>query len=239
MATPDTVVHLVRHGEVHNPDGVLYGRRDGFHLSELGQAMAEKTAASLASRDITVLRSSPLERARETAAPLADRLGLEVGIDERVIESANRFEGMTFGRGRNALRNPLLWRHLYNPFRPSWGEPYRAIVTRMMAAVHDVRRDAVGHEGVVVSHQLPIWTTRLAAEKRSFLHDPRRRQCTLCSVTSFHFVGEQLAQVSYHEPAIELIPKGDRHAPFSAGDAPTELRPEGALPADEPGEPES
>jgi broad specificity phosphatase PhoE len=239
MATPDTVVHLVRHGEVHNPDGVLYGRRDGFHLSDLGKQMAEKTAAALASRDVAVVLSSPLERARETAAPLADRLGLEVGIDERVIESTNKFEGLTFGRGRNALRNPLLWRHLYNPFRPSWGEPYRVIVTRMMAAIHDVRREAAGHEGVIVSHQLPIWTTRLAAEKRSFLHDPRRRQCTLCSVTSFHFVDDRIAQVSYQEPAIDLIPKSDRRAPFSAGDAPAELRPEGDLPAEDPGEPES
>ncbi len=234
MAVPDTVVHLVRHGEVHNPEGILYGRRDGFHLSDLGRQMAEKTAAALASRDVIVLRSSPLERARETAAPLADRLGLEVQIDDRVIESSSRFEGLTFGRGTNALRNPLLWRHLYNPFRPSWGEPYKAIVARMMAAVHDVRQQAAGHEGVIVSHQLPIWSTRLAAEKRSFLHDPRRRQCTLCSVTSLHFAGDRLAQVSYQEPAIDLIPKSDRSAPFSAGDAPVEKRPEGSLPPEEP-----
>lgn len=229
MATPDTVVHLVRHGEVHNPQGILYGRRDGFHLSDLGVQMAEKAAAALAARDITVLRSSPLERAKETAAPLAAALGLEVELDERVLESTNRFEGLTFGKGDNALRNPLLWRHLYNPLKPSWGEPYRAIVTRMMAAVHDAREAAAGHEAVLVSHQLPIWTTRLHVEGRSFLHDPRKRQCTLCSVTSFHFVGDRLSQVSYAEPAIDLIPKGDRSAPFSAGDAPEEKRPEGDL----------
>lgn len=227
MATPDTVVHLVRHGEVHNPEGVLYGRRDGFHLSDLGKQMAVKTADALAQRDITVLRSSPLERAQETAAPLADKLGLTVDLEERVLESTNVFEGHQFGKGRNALRNPLLWRHLYNPFKPSWGEPYKAIVARMMAAVHDVRRDATGHEGVLVSHQLPIWTTRLHVEGRSFLHDPRKRQCTLCSVTSFHFAGDRVAQVSYAEPAIDLVPKGDRGAPFSAGDAPEEVKPEG------------
>ncbi len=230
MSTPDTVVHLLRHGEVHNPDGVLYGRRDGFHLSDLGKQMAEKAAASLAGRDISVLVSSPLERAQETAAPLAAARGLDVRLDDRVIESTNVFEGKTFGKGRNALRNPLLWRHLWNPFRPSWGEPYDHIVERMMAAVHDVRRDAAGHEGVIVSHQLPVWTTRLHVEGRSFLHDPRKRQCTLCSVTSFHFVGDRIAQVSYAEPAIELIPQGDRGAPFSAGDAPEEVKPEGKRP---------
>lgn len=216
-ATPDTTVHLVRHGEVYNPDGILYGRRDGFHLSELGRRMAEITAAALASRDVTVVRSSPLERAKETAEPLAEKLGLEVGIEPRVIESENKFEGMKFGRGQNALRNPLTWRLLWNPLRPSWGEPYPHIVERMLAAVRDARADAEGHEAVLVSHQLPIWTTRLAVEGRSFLHDPRKRQCTLASVTSFHFVGEAVSQVSYSEPAIELIPPSDRKDPFSAG----------------------
>ncbi len=225
---PDTIVHLVRHGEVHNPQGVLYGRRDGFHLSDRGRAMADRIGEALGGNDITLIRSSPLERAQETAAPLAKALGLEVGLEPRVIESENRFEGMTFGKGNNVLkRNPLLWRHLYNPFKPSWGESYKVIVERMMAAVHDARRDAVGHEAVLVSHQLPIWTTRLAAEKRSFLHDPRKRQCTLCSVTSFGFAGEDLVEISYAEPAIDLIPTGDIAAPFSAGDAPEENRPEG------------
>lgn len=228
--TPDTIVHLVRHGEVHNPRGILYGRRDGFHLSERGQAMAGRVADALGGNDVALIRSSPLERAKETAAPLAAALGLEVGIEPRIIESTNRFEGLTFGKGNNALRNPLLWRHLYNPFRPSWGEPYRAIVARMMAGVHDARRDAEGREAVLVSHQLPIWTTRLAAEKRSFLHDPRKRQCTLCSITSFGFAGEDLVEISYAEPAIDLIPTGDIAAPFSAGDAPEENKPEGTPP---------
>jgi len=226
MTTPDTIVHLLRHGEVHNPDGVLYGRRDGFHLSDLGRQMAERVADAVKDRDIVHLRSSPLERAQETGAPLALARGLEIVTDERVIESTNVFEGVSFGRGAGTLlRTPRLWRHLWNPFRPSWGEPYKDIVKRMMAAVHDAREAAAGHEAVVVSHQLPIWTTRLAAEKRSFLHDPRSRQCTLCSLTSLHFVGDRLTQVSYSEPAGDLIPRGDKSAPFSAGGAPEEKRP--------------
>ncbi len=103
------------------------------------------------------------------------------------------------------------------PLRPSWGEPFTEIADRMMAAIQDARAAAVGHEALIVSHQLPIWTVRLAAEKRSFLHDPRKRQCTLCSLTSFHFVGEELTQVSYSEPAGHLIPEADRKDPFSAG----------------------
>ena len=187
--------------------------------------MAQRVADVIGERDITHLVSSPLERAQETAAPLADRLGLTPKLDERVIESWNDFEGKRFAKGDNALRNPRTWLRLYNPLKPSWGEPYREIVARMMAAVDDARVAATGHEAVVVSHQLPIWTTRLHVEHRSFLHDPRKRQCTLCSLTSFHFEGDRLTQVSYSEPAGDLIPAKDRKAPFSAGDAPEQLKP--------------
>lgn len=223
--TPDTIVHLLRHGEVHNPQGVLYGQRDGFHLSELGRQMAQRVADTVKDRDIVHVVSSPLERARETGAPLAEARGLEIVIDPRIIESTNVFEGLSFGPGANALRRPSTWRHLWNPFRPSWGEPYKDIAARMMSAVHDARERAAGHEAVLVSHQLPIWTTRLHVEKRSFLHDPRKRQCTLCSLTSLHFVGDRLAQVSYSEPAGDLIPLRDKSAPFSAGGATEEHRP--------------
>ena len=160
--TPDTTVHLLRHGEVYNPEGVLYGRRDGYHLSDLGVRMAERVADVIGERDIVHVRSSPLERAQETARPLATARGLEIVTDERVIESTNVFEGERFGVGDGALRKPSAWRHLWNPFKPSWGEPYKDIVARMMSAVHDARVAAAGHEAVVVSHQLPIWTTRLA-----------------------------------------------------------------------------
>lgn len=220
-----TLVHLLRHGEVHNPDGVLYGRRPGYHLSDLGRRMAERVAEVVGDRDITHLVSSPLERAQETAAPLAAARGLTPELDVRVIESSNKFEGMRFSKGRNDLKNPRTWRHLWNPFRPSWGEPYREIASRMMAAVEDARDAARGHEAVIVSHQLPIWTTRLSAEGRSFLHDPRSRQCTLCSLTTFHFEGDRMTKVSYSEPAGDLIPAGDRSAPFSAGGAPEEKKP--------------
>lgn len=225
MAAPDTIVHLLRHGEVHNPEGVLYGRRPGFHLSERGRTMAELLPERIAHRDITYIVASPLERARETAEPLAKDRGLDIVTDPRVIESENWFEGKTFAPGDNALRHPSAWLKLYNPLRPSWGEPYKEIVARMMAAIRDARAAAEGHEAVIVSHQLPIWTTRLAVERRSFLHDPRKRQCTLCSLTSLGFVGEELTQLTYSEPVGELIPAKDRRAPYSAGDAPEERRP--------------
>ena len=201
-----TTVHLLRHGEVHNPGGVLYGRLDGFGLSDRGRAMAERLAGHLADgHDVVHVVASPLRRAQETAGPIAAALGLTVEADVRVIEAANHFEGMTFGVGDGSLRRPRHWRFLWNPFRPSWGEPYREQVARMLAAIADARLAAEGHEAVVVSHQLPIWVTRQALEGRRLWHDPRRRECSLASLTSITWSGEDVT-VGYTEPAADLLP---------------------------------
>ncbi len=199
--TAVTVVHLVRHGEVYNPGGILYGRLPGFHLSEDGRLMAKAAAGFLAGRDVVVLRSSPLDRTLETAAPLAAQFGLEPEIDERLIEPTNKFEGTTTGVGNGVIFHPANWRYLYDPFRPSWGEPYASIAARMLAAVADAARSARGHEAVCVSHQLPIWTARRAAEGKRLWHHPGHRQCALASVTSFIYTGDKLTGVSYTEPA--------------------------------------
>ncbi|MFD5734271.1 histidine phosphatase family protein [Streptomyces sioyaensis] len=207
MSSEDiTVVHLMRHGEVHNPDGVLYGRRPGYHLSDLGRKMADRVAEHLAGRDITHVVASPLERAQETAEPIAGAHGLELATDERLIEAGNVFEGKTFGVGDGALKKPGNWKYLTNPFRPSWGEPYIEQVVRMMAALGRARDAARGHEAVAVSHQLPIWIVRSFAERRRLWHDPRKRQCTLASLTSFTFHGDKIISVGYSEPARDLVP---------------------------------
>jgi broad specificity phosphatase PhoE len=201
---PRTVVHLVRHGQVHNPSGVLYGRLPGFHLSALGVAMAERVAEVLADRDVTYLASSPLDRARETIAPLATKLGLTPHIDDRLIEADNVFEGSKVSVGDGALRDPRSWRHLWNPIRPSWGEPYTALATRMLGAVGTARDAATGSEAVLVSHQLPIWILRSYVEHRRLWHDPRKRECSLASITTLHYIGTELDRVTYSEPAADL-----------------------------------
>lgn len=196
-----TIVHLVRHGEVANPDGILYGRIPGFSLSEDGQIMAKTAADFLVGRDVTVLRSSPLDRAIQTAEPIAAQLGLPIEVDERLIEPWNHFEGLNVGVGDGSLRAPRHWIYLRNPFRPSWGEPYKEVAARVLAAVTDAARAARGHQAVCVSHQLPIWVSRRSAEGRRLWHDPRHRQCALGSVTSLTFVADQLTSVSYAEPS--------------------------------------
>src|SRR5260370_3300711 len=105
------VVHLVRHGEVANPQGILYGRLPGFRLSEDGQVMAKTAADFMAGRDVVVLRSSPLERAAQTAEPIAEQVGLPIEVDDRLIQPWNHFEGLKVGVGDGSLRAP---RHSVN-----------------------------------------------------------------------------------------------------------------------------
>jgi broad specificity phosphatase PhoE len=194
-----TVVHLLRHGEVHNPGGILYGRLPGYHLSATGRIMAAAAADFFAERPVAAVFASPLERAQETAQPVAERLGLEIVTDERLIESGNVLEGKTVTLTQLAL-NPVNWRYLWNPFTPSWGEPYRQVVDRMQAVIERAREAAPGREAVCVSHQLPIWISRLAAEHKRLWHNPNSRQCALGSVTSFTFTGDELSELSYTVP---------------------------------------
>lgn len=203
-----TTVHVARHGEVENPEKILYGRQPGWRLSTRGQQMAETLGEWSKSINLGALHVSPLQRAQETAAPIARAHGVEITTDERLIEAANAFEGKSFELGSGVLKHPSSWRHLYNPWKPSWGEPYEEQINRMLAAVFAARKAANGKDAIVVSHQLPIWTLRSAIEGRSLLHDPRKRICTLASVTSVHFDDEGvISGLSYSEPAGHLLPE--------------------------------
>lgn len=195
-----TRVHLIRHGEVHNPDRILYGRLPGFRLSETGQAQAAAAADLLADRDIVAVIASPLQRAQETATPIAARHNLAIDTDDNLIESTNIFEGKRVSPGDGAWRNPRFWWHLRNPITPSWGEPYALIAARMAAAVDRARSRAAGHEVVCVSHQLPVWTVRQHLSGNRLWHDPRRRQCDVGSVTTLVYDGDRLVDVEYQVP---------------------------------------
>jgi broad specificity phosphatase PhoE len=212
---PQATVHLLRHGEVHNPAGVLYGRLPEFHLSELGLQMAQLLADHFRDRasqgaKIVYLVASPLTRAQETALPTSNALGLEIHTDQRIIEAENHFEGLRVTKAE--LRKPKHWPKLVNPLRPSWGEPYKAQAARVGAAVQEARLKAIelggdGAEAIMVSHQLPIWATRLSAEGKPLWHDPRKRECTLTSLTSLVFDDDgTLLRVEYSEPAAALLP---------------------------------
>ena len=207
-----TTVHLLRHGEVYNPEGVLYGRLPGYYLSDLGLEMADRAAAALSQRDIAAVISSPMERAQQTAAPIAISHKLDIATNQDLIEAENIFEGQLVSVGDGVLKQPKTWRHLWNPFKPSWGEPYDIVAARMNAAIESARLAAPGREAVLVSHQLPIWIARLSAERRRLWHDPRSRQCTLASLTSLTFDNQDLVAITYSEPSRDLLEKASKIA---------------------------
>lgn len=214
-----TRVHVLRHGQVFNPEGILYGQLPGFGLSELGHQMAARLGEHFADAPITHLRCSPLQRARETMAPVAAHHSeLDVVIDERLIEAYNKFEGRVFGKTNKALRDPRMFWHVRNPLRPSWGEPYKEIVARMSAAINDAAEAAgEGGRAIVVSHQLPIFLARRAVEGRSYVHDPRRRRTTLASITTFTIDGGRPTAVDYEEIMPDLLPESSSGKKFRVG----------------------
>ncbi len=200
---PADIVHLVRHGEVHNPRRVLYGRLEGFGLSELGHRMAASAVAALAGHPVTALYASPLQRARESAAPWAEAFGLEPHIDERIIEPTNRFEGKRMNK--RTIMNPKHWHLMRDPSVPTWGEPFAQIAARVLAAMEDAHRSIDGGEIVMVSHQLPIWMAHRAVAGERLAHDPRKRRCSLSSVTSFAWRDGAFTEIGYQDPAADLL----------------------------------
>lgn len=199
---PADLIHLVRHGEVHNPEGVLYGRIAGYHLSELGHRMADAAAQSFAGHPVTALYASPLQRAQESAAPWAKVFDLPIVTDERLIEPHNWFEGK---RMREAIRRPSSWPQLRNPLRPSWGEPFRSVEARMLEMVESAWSETESGEAVLVSHQMPIVMVARSVKQMSLPHDPRKRRCSLSSITTLGRDGDRFVEVNYQEPAKELL----------------------------------
>ena len=202
---PETVVYLVRHGQVENPRRVLYGRLPGYHLSSRGQAQADLLAGHFAGAPLAAVVASPLERAQQTAAPIAAAHDLQVRTDLRLIETSNIFEGVAGNVAWYILRHPRLWWKLRDLRAPSWGERNVDMVERVHAVVDAVREEFAGRQVVLVSHQAPIWVARLAFERRRLAHWPGFRRCTLASVTTLTFDGDQLTAVSYGEPAASVL----------------------------------
>ena len=208
LITMAQTIHFVRHGEVHNPEKILYGLQPGWRLSDRGNEMAAVIGEWSAKLDLGAIHSSPLQRAQETVAPIIAKHKLSLTTDKNLIEACNIFEVKKFELGSGVLRHPSSWRYLYNPWKPSWGEPYDQLISRMLKGLFAARDAAGGKDAICVSHQLPIWILRSAVEGRRLLHDPRKRECTLASVTSFELDNEgMISSVSYSEPAKHLLPK--------------------------------
>lgn len=206
-----TQIHLVRHGEVYNPERVLYGRLPSYGLSETGLQMAALAASELASREreFSKIIASPLQRTQESAAPVSQALGLPIELDERVIEPTNAFEGKKMRGPDSVLKKPSQWKYLVNPFKPSWGEPYRSIADRMKEAMTNAALSVDSGDVVIVSHQLPIWMVHRDVNGKNLFHDPRARRCSLSSITTLELIDPEhpelgFVEVGYVEPAEAL-----------------------------------
>jgi broad specificity phosphatase PhoE len=198
-------IHLVRHGKVENPKGVIYGRLPGYHLSELGKQQAQAAAERLAHADIGAVWSSPLERAQETAEIIAAPHGLSIVTDERLLESGTSLEGI----GRTLvsfLSSPRHWWHLRNPFKPSWGESFSEIRARMLEAVGEALQDAGGREVVVVSHQTPVQVARLALARRNVPPWLGFAPCVTGSVSSLELDDGRVLSAAYFAPSVPSSP---------------------------------
>jgi len=197
---------MIRHGEVENPTGVVYGRLPGFHLSERGRRQAAAAASALkdAGADVRRIVSSPLERTMESAAPIGEMFGLEIETDQDLLEATSRLEGKSYDVSLAILGHPSAWRYLVNPFRPSWGEPYRPVLERMSRAIRRAATETDGGDLVVVAHQMPIWAVSRNAQGKPLFHDPRKRQCAHSSITTLEFRGDTLVPAGYLDPGREV-----------------------------------
>ena len=195
-------IHLVRHGEVENPKGIIYGRLPGFHLSERGQRQAEAAADHLAERNVSAVWASPLERAQETAKAIAARHELELVTDERLLETdSSQLQGV----GRRAidiLLSPRTWWHLRNPWTPSWGESFADVRARMLDAIKDAIDSNPGNEVVIVSHQTPVIVARLSLARSRVPPWIGVTPCHTGSVTTIELNEGVVVSASYFSPAV-------------------------------------
>ena len=196
----------MRHGEVENPDGVLYGRLPGFGLSADGAAMAQLAANALVAEGRPTVRvlTSPLQRAVESASPIEELMSLASERVDELIEASSRLEGGRFAMKLSILAKPAAWPYLINPFRPSWGEPFTSVLTRTLGVFETLRDEPLDGDVVIVGHQLPIWLMHRHVAGKPLFHDPRKRRCGLSSITSFEWIDGRLVEVGYREPAQSL-----------------------------------
>jgi broad specificity phosphatase PhoE len=161
-------LHLVRHGEVHNPDHVVYADLPGFYLSEAGRRQAAAAANRLASLGADLVVSSPLDRAIQTALPIARALGVPLTSDERLTEwrLGRRWAGTVWERLPSAFPGELE-AYLAHPhdleFAP---ESIRDVADRVVDLVAEAATRHPGAVAVLVSHQDPVQAARLVLTGR-------------------------------------------------------------------------
>ncbi len=196
------LVHLVRHGEVLNPDHLVYARLDGFVLSELGRTQAAATARYLATAPVSVVLSSPLERAVATATAIAAPHGVEVATVADLTEwrLGDRWSGHPWD-ALPTLFPGELEAYLEDPSEiPSNPEPLSSLADRWTSVVRSAVAAEPGGDIVVVAHQDPVEAGRRRLTGRGFARFHEAKP-THASVTTLDPRGEPWTEVGYWEPA--------------------------------------
>ncbi|WP_425664360.1 histidine phosphatase family protein [Gardnerella piotii] len=208
---PATTIHFVRHGEVENPNHVLYERLPGFHLSNRGLKMARATAKYIATvpqmRGISAIYSSPLERTQETAQQIANALQIgPIILDNRLIEAENNFRGKRIGYGEGALWKNNNWKLVSNLWKPSWGESYKSIAVRVGDFAREQVKNHPGEQIVAVTHESPIWSYRHLLETGHAEHNMLLRKTALASITSITYdcTNMNVLSITYVDPAARV-----------------------------------
>lgn len=206
-----TTIHFVRHGEVENPNHVLYERLPGFHLSNRGLKMARATAKYIATvpqmRGISAIYSSPLERTQETAQQIANALQIgPIILDNRLIEAENNFRGKRIGYGEGALWKNNNWKLVSNLWKPSWGESYKSIAVRVGDFAREQVKNHPGEQIVAVTHESPIWSYRHLLETGHAEHNMLLRKTALASITSITYdcTNMNVLSITYVDPAARV-----------------------------------
>ncbi len=193
-------IHLVRHGEAHNPDEVVYDSLPGYPLSDLGAVQARSASRFLGSQPIVAVWSSPLQRALETAASIAKRCGLAVMVDDALIEWSllSRWAGTPWVD--LATSHPgELEAYLEHPNHLGFSdESLEDLARRMVDAVHRIDARHEAGDVVVVGHQDPIQAVRLALTGRdlSTLHTDKPTHASVITLTP----GTPWREVAMWEP---------------------------------------
>ena len=170
----NTIISLIRHGEVYNPHKTYYGRLPRFRLSENGRIQAANTARYLLDEGVTAVYTSPLLRARQTATIISTQLALPLHISKFLLEAYTPHDGRPL-----AELDQRGW-DVYTDSPPAFEQPID-IVERMSHFIGSIRRKQAGGHTILVTHADPVaWTVMWAsktewAAKRPLLINDRRR----------------------------------------------------------------
>ncbi|MBV9101499.1 MAG: histidine phosphatase family protein [Candidatus Dormibacteraeota bacterium] len=203
---PSTRLYLVRHCDVRNADGVLYGHLDDFPLSDKGVQQAHAIGRHLAESGVRRIITSPLERARQTADIVASHLeGARVDVSDDLIEA--RFGRYLQGvRPRDVpWRRPLWFIHMAWPGLLPIDESVSQMAARIRRQLVRLLREQPGEPGMCISHGDPIqafWVE--STGRRAYaLH---RLQCAKGGMLELDYEGTRLATLAYRSPQTIAAP---------------------------------